>query len=434
MRAGDGLEAVQLARSGAYEAVWVQLPVQGWGAEELLEELQRADLELPCVVQARAGEYTVSEGLRLVKLGAFDYLTAEASVEQMHASMEAAVARRRSTRFGDATPESWRKFLVGESAAMRHVAQTVRLISRRRCTILITGETGTGKEMAARAIHGASNRSHLPLVAVNCSALPENLLEAELFGHIKGAFTGAVANRVGRFEQADQGTIFLDEIGEMPLDLQAKLLRVLQEREFQRLGSSETVKVDARVIAACNADLHERVKQGRFREDLFYRLNVVPIAMPALRDRRGDISLLAQHFLAKVCRQEEVAVKRIAAETLERLTRYEWPGNVRQLENAVEMAIALSGERDTLYPGDFPLPSLAALKLAPMPLPAQIAVPEEGLDFEQVVGSIERGILEQALRRTNGNKKQAADLLRLKRTTLTAKLKSLQVSAGRAGV
>jgi transcriptional regulator with PAS, ATPase and Fis domain len=295
--------------------------------------------------------------------------------------------------------------------------------------VLITGETGTGKEMAARAIHAASNRAHLEMVAVNCSALPENLLEAELFGHVRGAFTGAVGNRAGRFEQANRGTLFLDEVAEMPLELQAKLLRVLQEREFQKLGSSETVKVDVRVIAACNVDLHERIRQGRFRQDLYYRLNVVPIVMPPLRRRTMDIPLLVNHFIDKVCRQEGLTEKQLTRETMERLRRHDWPGNVRQLENAIEMAVALSGDRDTLVPGDFPLPSVAHAKVVPMPVPAQIALPEEGLDFERVVTSIERGILLQALRRTEGNKKAAADLLGLKRTTLTAKLKALEAAS-----
>ncbi|MBK5292890.1 MAG: sigma-54-dependent Fis family transcriptional regulator [Acidobacteriia bacterium] len=330
--------------------------------------------------------------------------------------------------------EPWMHFLVGESAALGQVTQIVRLIGNRRCTVLITGETGTGKEMAARAIHAAGSRSVLPLVAVNCSALPENLLEAELFGHVKGAFTGAVQNRMGRFEQAHRGTIFLDEIGDMPLDLQSKLLRVLQEREFQRLGSSTTVKVDVRVIAASNVDLCELARQGRFREDLYYRINVVPVLMPALRERASDIPMLTQHFIEKICRQEEIPVKQIAPETLSRLCRYLWPGNVRQLENAVEMALALSGDRSILYPGDFPLPSLLASKRAGAASPPHVPVPDEGLDFEQIVGRLELSLLEQALRKSHGNKKLAADLLGLKRTTLAAKLKSLGASASPAAV
>jgi len=264
------------------------------------------------------------------------------------------------------------------------------------------------------------------MVSVCCSALPENLLEAELFGHVRGAFTGALNQRIGRFEQADRSTLFLDEIGDMPLELQAKLLRVLQEREFQRLGSSENIRVDVRVVAATNADLPERVRQGRFREDLYYRLHVVPIHLPPLRARLGDVAALTHHFLRKICRLEDLPLKQISREALHRLSEYSWPGNVRQLENAIERAIVLSGDRAMLYPSDFPLDG-------PIPRPATgrasanfVHVPDDGLDFEQTVGQIARGILEQALRKTNGNKKMAADLLRLKRTTLAAKLRSLE--------
>jgi transcriptional regulator with GAF, ATPase, and Fis domain len=305
----------------------------------------------------------------------------------------------------------------------------IALVGARRATVLITGETGTGKEIAARALHLAGPRARRPLVTVNCSALPEHLLEAELFGHVKGAFTGAINNRVGRFEQADGGTLFLDEVGDMPLDLQVKLLRVLQEREFQKLGSSETVRVDIRVVAASNSDLPEKIRQGRFREDLYYRLNVVPIAMPPLRERLGDIPLLVEHFIAKICRQEGLAPKQVRKETLDRIGFYSWPGNVRQLENAVEMAVAMSGDRQWLAPADFPLPSSVAHKVARPATSHVVAVPDGGLDYEQTVGAFERDILEQALRRADGNKKRAADMLRLKRTTLSAKLRSLEARA-----
>jgi transcriptional regulator with GAF, ATPase, and Fis domain len=303
---------------------------------------------------------------------------------------------------------------------------TVRLIGSRRCTVLITGETGTGKEMAARAIHMAGSRAAMPMVAVNCSALPEQLLEAELFGHVRGAFTGAMNHRVGRFEQANRGTLFLDEIGDLPFELQAKLLRVLQEREFQRLGSSETVKVDVRVIAASNVNLVERVKHGKFREDLYYRINVVPIHMPTLRERACDIPLLVHHFLEKICRHEEIPLRQATPEALERLTRFHWPGNVRQLENTVEMAVALSGDRCWLDPADLRLPSTFSERAPSVVAPARLTLPEEGIDFESTVGALEQDLLQQALQRSGGNKKLAADLLRLKRTTLAAKLKTFE--------
>ncbi len=419
----DPIQALELLRSGAYDAVSVSLPVAGWTAEELLEEIQRARRDIPVVF---LGDLAPSEVVRLVRLGAHQVLPANATAVDIAASLSPASASADAPTAQSTEP--WRRYLVGESQAIQGVVDTIRLVSSRRCTVLITGETGTGKEMAARAIHAASNRADLPLVAVNCNAIPETLLEDELFGHVKGSFTGASQNRKGRFEDAHQGTLFLDEIGELPLDLQTKLLRVLQEREIQRLGSSETIKVDVRMLAACNIDLHEKVRQGKFREDLFYRLNVVPIVMPPLRERASDVPLLAGHFMAKLCEHEGIPMKRIASETMERLCRFHWPGNVRQLENAIEAAVAMTGTREILFPGDFPLPSILLQKVAPSPVPTHIAVPQDGLDFEAVVHNIERGILAQALRMSNGNKKAAADLLRLKRTTLTAKLKALEAA------
>jgi transcriptional regulator with GAF, ATPase, and Fis domain len=262
-------------------------------------------------------------------------------------------------------------------------------------------------------------------VAVNCSALPEHLLEAELFGHVRGAFTGAVQNRVGRFEEAEGGTLFLDEIGDLPLDLQAKLLRVLQEREFQRLGSSETIRLNVRVVAATNCDLNVRIEQGKFREDLYYRLNVVPIHMPPLRDRRQDIAVLAPFLVEKICKSEGMAPKSLSPEAVERLSGYSWPGNVRQLENFIAMAVALSGDRDTLAPADFALPAPARSRVGTVEPPV-ISVPDQGMDYERTLAQIERSILEQALRKTGGNKKAAAEMLCLKRTTLSAKVRSLE--------
>ncbi len=330
---------------------------------------------------------------------------------------------------GNQGREEWAGLLVGESREMRQVSHIIRMVGSRRATVLITGETGTGKELAARALHLAGTRRSGPMVAVNCSALPENLLEAELFGHVKGAFTGAVQNRTGRFEQAHGGTLFLDEIGELPIELQAKFLRVLQEREFQRLGSSETIHVDIRVVAATNCDLLERIEQGKFREDLYYRLNVVPLHMPPLRQRPADIPVLAAHFVEKVCRLEETPVKRLTAEAVERLGTCSWPGNVRQLENAIEMAVALSGDRPMLAPSDFALLSPSRARTAmPAAFPL-VSVPDDGLDYEQTLAVIERSILDQALRKTGGNKKAAAEMLHVKRTTLSAKVRSLEFAA-----
>jgi DNA-binding NtrC family response regulator len=319
----------------------------------------------------------------------------------------------------------WEGLLVGESSELRQVAHLIRMLGPRRATVLITGETGSGKEVAARALHLAGPRRRAAFVPVNCTALPENLLESELFGHVRGAFTGAVQSRTGRFEHAHGGTLFLAEIGDLPLDLQCKLLRVLQEREFQRLGSSETIQVDVRVVAATNCDLEQRIEDGKFREDLFYRLNVAPIQMPPLRRRSGDIPLLANHFVEKVCHAEGLPQKRLTDAAVERLRAYGWPGNVRQLQNAVEMAVALSGERVELDASDFPLAGSRSRSVAAPVLPV-FALPDSGMDYEQTLAIIERSILQQALQRTGGNKKAAAEMLGLKRTTLCAKVRSLE--------
>jgi DNA-binding NtrC family response regulator len=358
-------------------------------------------------------------------LGAWQFLTEGAPWAAIAEAIREQSCRELAALSENVARPDWRRLLIGESSEMRQVSHIIEMVGARRATVLITGETGTGKELAARALHLAGPRRKGPWVAVNCSALPENLLEDELFGHVRGAFTGAVQARAGRFEQAQGGTLFLDEIGEMPLDLQAKLLRVLQEREFQRLGSSETIPADVRVVAAANCDLAARVDQGRFREDLYYRLNVVPLHMPPLRRRPGDIPLLAAHFVEKICRLEEIPVKALAPEAVDRLTGCPWPGNVRQLENAVEMAIALSGSRVVLIPADFPPAPAPARALAIAELPT-VAVPDDGLDFERTLAIIECSILEQALQKTGGNKKVAADMLCLKRTILFAKVRSLE--------
>lgn len=321
---------------------------------------------------------------------------------------------------------SWRKQVIGQSRAMVQVCDVIELIARKRCTVLISGETGTGKEVVAKAIHAASVRADQPLVAVNCTALPETLIEAELFGHAKGAFTGAHTTRRGRFEEANRGTLFLDEIGDIPLTFQAKLLRVLQEQEFQRVGSSETLKLDVRVVAASNVELEAAVAERRFRNDLYYRLNVVPIHLPPLRERREDIPLLVEHLLAKIHASDGGAPKTISEDALEFLTNLEWPGNIRQLEHALHMAVALSGHRDHLEIRDFTgTRSLRTAETEKLPAAPFMQIPEHGLDLESEVRRFELSLLNQALAACGGNKARAANLLRIKRTTLLAKMKSL---------
>jgi DNA-binding NtrC family response regulator len=416
----DGLRFLQ---SEDVDVVLVSLPLADWPcAASLVEELQQIQPATPIVIHAPAASHTEASGW--LRVGVFHVVHQGDATSLLCLAANSKWAQA-SVSDSSQIQEPWRRILIGHSRPMEQIVERVRLVAPHRSTVLITGETGTGKEVLARAIHAASNRAHLPMVSVNCSALPETLLEAELFGHVKGAFTGATNLRVGRFEQANRGTIFLDEIGDMPLTLQAKLLRVLQEREFQRLGSSETIRVDVRVIAATNTDLTELIRQGKFRDDLYYRLNVVPIPIPPLRERGCDVPVLVAHFIERICREEDISPKQVSRETLDRLAGHDWPGNVRQLENAVEQAIVLSGERPCLYPGDFTLPPRQHPLVLPAGAQSFLALPDQGLDFERTVGSIELNLLEQALRKTGGNKKLAAEMLGLKRTTLSAKLKSL---------
>lgn len=418
---GEALFELEQERE-AFGACIVYLPLAEDDPGAVIEETLRVKRSLPVILIRDSG--TAAEAVQLLKLGAhhyFDRVPEKNAFAQFLAGLSC-------DQHGSAPAahDSWRQMLVGDSPAMHRVTEMVSLIAGRRSTVLISGETGSGKEVVARAIHAASPRANKPMVPVNCAAIPENLIEAELFGHVKGAFTGATNARLGRFEQADQGTLFLDEIADLSLDLQAKLLRALQEREFQRVGSSETTRVDVRVVAATNVELSGRVKQGKFREDLYYRLHVVPIRIPALRERITDIPLLVRHFVKKICDQERLAPKTFTPEAIQRLCHYSWPGNVRQLENAVEMAVVLSGDRTTLLPSDFTLTEKMPARTLSLDQQHIISLPEEGLDFEAVIGQIELNLLEQALERARGNKKVAADILGLKRTTLAAKLKSLE--------
>jgi DNA-binding NtrC family response regulator len=404
--------------------VVAEYPFSDLDPEVLMQTARAASLSAP-VVFLMSHEVGVSEAVRLARMGAYECLGPQIEADRLTQVLEDAKQEFTNSAATASGARDWRSKLVGASASMENLAQVIELVAARRCTVLITGETGTGKEMAARAIHMASDRSRHPMVAVNCSAIPENLLEAELFGHTKGAFTGAANMRIGRFEQANNGTLFLDEIGEMPIDLQAKLLRVLQERELQRLGSSDTIKVNVRVIAASNVNLAEQVKAGKFREDLYYRLNVVPVEMPPLRERSTDVPLLARHFVEKVCRMEGIPVKQVYNEALEHLQAYSWPGNVRQLENLVEKAIVMSGSRPVLHSSDFVLPTAKARVSVPRNLEG-FSLPEGGIDLAETVTIFEKNIVDEALKRTKGNKTLAAALLRLKRTTLISKLRMFE--------
>ncbi|HZL57373.1 MAG TPA: sigma-54 dependent transcriptional regulator [Bryobacteraceae bacterium] len=358
---------------------------------------------------------SVPSSIRWIKAGAAHVATSLAELEEfITAAEESAMPLSRSARTA-----------IGSGPSAQKIESDIRIVANRRCTVLIEGETGTGKEVVARAIHAAGTRNRGPWVAVNCGAIPEPLLEAELFGYVRGAFTGATQTKLGKFEAANHGTIFLDEIGDMPLATQAKLLRVLQEREVEKLGGNECIRLDVRVIAATNVNLAARVAAGTFRQDLFYRLNVFRMELPPLRERSEDIPALARHFVDKVCGLEGVAPKSLDRSVLSRLSLYSWPGNIRELENAIEAAVVISENRLTIFPSDLrlrrsgsPAPKHSASPCAPLP--------PEGLDYQRALGEFEKTILTQALTRTRGNKTAAADLLGLKRTTLTAKMRTLE--------
>jgi len=421
--------AFELLKTHPVGAVLVHLPIANCAASEVLRQVHDEGCRVPIVLYEPAG--VVSRALELTQGGAFQYVSHAVKPEELCELLSVAIRHHATQQLAksgaSSQPGDSRSLLVGSSSAMREVVEIIDLVADRRSTVLITGETGTGKEVAARALHLSSSRSASRMVAINCAALPDHLLEAELFGHTKGAFTGAVNARVGLFEQANRGTIFLDEIGEMPLPLQAKLLRVLQEREIQRIGSSEPLPIDVRVIAASNANLLEAVANRRFREDLYYRLNVVALRMPALRERPSDIPELTEHFLHKVSEHEPAWRKHVSEQALDTFLKYSWPGNVRQLEHALESGCALSGSRTVLYPGDFDLP--AEVQASEFGALSSLDVPETGINFEELMTGIERRLLERALAKSGGNKARAASMLHMKRTTLLSKFKSLEVCA-----
>ncbi len=321
--------------------------------------------------------------------------------------------------------QSWREKnapeIIGDNALLQDVLRITERAAETDCTVLITGESGTGKDLLARAIHRASDRANGPYVPLNCGAIPESLLESELFGHVRGAFTGAVASRVGRFAAAEGGTLFLDEIGEMSIHLQAKLLRVLQEKEFSPVGDSRTYTCDVRIVAATNCELEQRVADGEFRDDLFWRLNVVTLDLPPLKSRIDDLQRLCQHFLDRYNERYNRELEGISDPAYELMCNYAWPGNIRQLENAVQRAVVVKGS-GILDLQDLP-PQVHSASGASAGTPTFTQLPEDGLDLRQTLESLENALILQALDRTSWNKNQAANLLQLNRTTLVEKLK-----------
>src|SRR5437868_4762930 len=426
-QAGSGEDALARLAEFAFDVIITDLRLPGVDGRAVLDAALERYPEIIAIIITGFG--TVKDAVNAIKQGAADFITKPFQFDALLHVLRSALEQRRlkseNAYLRSQLEDRYRiDGLVGRSRVMRELFQLLETVAATSSTVLITGETGTGKELAARAIHHNSPRRANRFVALNCSAIPETLLEAELFGHVRGAFTGAVGTRQGRLEQAHKGTLFLDEVGTMSPALQAKLLRVLQEREFERVGDSHTIKIDVRIIAATHSDLTRMVADGAFREDLYYRLNVIPVQLPALRERREDVPLLVQHFLQKLAAdQVPPRVATMSQEAMRQLMAYVWPGNVRQLENVVERALAFSHGRPQIELTDLgtEIQTVAASTNGTEPW-----FPDEGLDLERYMEGVELTLIKRSLERTQGNKVQAARLLNLKRTTLIEKLKRLE--------
>jgi DNA-binding NtrC family response regulator len=427
-QAADAADAIDRLKSFAYDAIVIDLHLPDANGMVVLEEAVTRYPQIQAVVITGFGG--VSEAVAAMKRGAIDFLIKPFQLSQLSRVLHGSVDQQRLREENAALRAQLRdrfrfENIIGHHSTMQQLFSTLELIAPMNSTVLIQGETGTGKELIARTIHSHSPRSDQRFVAFNAAAIPEGLVEAELFGHVKGAFTGAVNARIGRFELAHKGTLFIDEVASMSLPLQSKLLRALQEREVERVGESKPMKVDIRVVAATNMDLRKLVKEGAFREDLYYRLNVIPVTLPPLRSRREDIPLLAQHFVRKSCRENGVAQKPIGQEALRSMMSYDWPGNIRQFENAIEHAVAMSLTASEI--GAEALPEDVRLRTSSIPVATALAIPDEGINFTSIVSQLERDLITRCLEKTGGNKRQAARLLNLSRTTFIDKLQRLNV-------
>jgi DNA-binding NtrC family response regulator len=425
--AGQGMEALA---NRSFDAVLLDLMLPDRNGLEVLDDIRRLDDELPVVMITAFG--TIESAIAATKQGAFHYFPKPFKNDEVLAVLRNAVERRRlvqeNRELRDRLRSGAHRFdeIIGGSPSMQGVYDLISRAAPSRATVLIQGESGTGKELVARAFHRRSARADRAFITVNSGNLPPDLLESNLFGHVKGAFTGAISPKKGLFELADKGTIFFDEIGNIPKDTQAKLLRVIQEREFMRLGGVETIKVDVRIIAATNVDLRELTDQGKFREDLFYRLNVITVELPALRARKEDIPFIAQHFLEKYGEESRKSGLFLTPQSLDRLTSYEWPGNVRELENVIERAVVLSTGREI---GPDLIPNhVSANPVFEMP---EVVIPPDGLDFREVIIGHERRYIEAALDAAGGVQKRAAELLHIKPTTLNEMIKRYDIRARR---
>ncbi|MGB9698122.1 MAG: sigma-54-dependent transcriptional regulator [Thermodesulfobacteriota bacterium] len=418
----DGQAGISKIEKRFYDLIVTDLKMPGLDGMQVLKYVQENSPDSICIILTGYG--TVKNAVEAIKLGAFDYLTKPIKLDEILITLKRALEYRNLRRENINLKNQLRKKyrfenIVGDSEKMQKIFEVIEKVADSDSTILILGESGTGKELIAKAIHYNSYRREGPFIPVNCAAIPSELLESELFGHEKGAFTNAIRTRIGRFELANGGTIFLDEIGDMSPVLQSKLLRVLQDRQFERIGGIKTIKTDIRVIAATHQDLKLAVEQKRFREDLYYRLNVIPIHLPPLRERKSDIPLLAHHFLDHFNRTKKKKIKGFTKEAMDKLIQYDWPGNVRELENTIErVVILLDGEFIT--PQDLPE---KFQNLTRENLPQEIIIPDEGISLEEAVNEFEKKLILQALQKTGWVKNKAARLLNLNRTTLIEKIK-----------
>src|SRR5687768_7035547 len=424
--ASSAAEGIDLARSVPFDAVIVDVMMPGMDGIAALDELKKLDEELPVLMITAFA--SVETAISAMKRGAFDYITKPFKNDEVLVVVRNAVERRQlkaeNVALRQTLQAQYQNFagIIGRSPRMKQVFNLIIQAAPSRSTILITGESGTGKELVARALHQNSARSDRAFITVNSGNLPPDLLESTLFGHVKGAFTGAVYPKKGLCDMADKGSIFFDEIGNIPLETQAKLLRVMQEREFMRLGGMETIKVDVRIIAATNVDLRHMMEEGKFREDLYYRLHVITVQLPALRERKDDIPLLTQHFLEKYGQENQKTHLELTPEALDLLMDYEWPGNVRELENVIERAVVLS--TGAKIDADLVPDHVRSSKRFQMP---QFVVPPEGISFKEVITDFEKRLIESTLEAAGGVQKRAAELLHIKPTTLNEMIKRHEI-------
>lgn len=423
---GDAEDAMKVMEKEAIDLALVDLVMPQVDGVELIRRLKTINPAIVAIVMTAYG--TITSAVDAMKGGAYHYLTKPFELEDIASLVATALEHQQLKEENWYLKQQLRnkyKFdnIVGNSEGMQEVFSLIEKVADTDSTILVLGESGTGKELVAKAVHYNSHRGTKPLITVNCAAIPEELLESELFGYVKGAFTGAHITKQGRFDTADGGTIFLDEIGDMSGKLQVKILRVLQERRFEPVGSTKTHEVDVRIITATNQNLEEAVKAGRFREDLYYRLNVIPIKIPPLRERPSDIPLLIQHFIDRFNKENEKSVEGMTDEAMEILENYSWPGNIRELENVVERVIVLK-DGGKIGVDDLTPQIKGDVKQFEG---RQVYIPADGMSLKQALNRFEQELIEEALKKTSGNKNRAAALLKLNRTTLVEKIKKMGI-------